>query len=422
MTIDSGWVKLLKQNVPQAFKSHAFQKGGIVFIDGQVKLMKPDYINTWDLFVAKQFVDPIDKLFLEHDAKVIVLGFDNYKYVPKSKHMTQRKRSQHVPDIMFCEHDSLPSVIPERWDAAMRNRTFKTKVVNMVVARLNLHYSKFADRTVVIDYSDNVQTIGRPWKLPDMAVCRGECDIKAFAYAQCGEPLLIVSTDGDFVPLSLAQIEKAKIAGCQSEISLLRLKTRVDKEPSKNRREHEYVNMPLLYAWVERQFHKCERPAVSMCAMIAATGCDFSLNLPQIGPLRMWAARSLFNNRAIEGPVDILNIICQTYFQTFRMKARFGNLMQLPTEQCYNSMIEKIQSSNKISLRIRSALWPTERAQAHSLNTWWTVLYWTMLHEAPDPLSDDFGFCLVGGKTTFAGSKDNDKEMSDLQTASVTLG
>jgi hypothetical protein len=44
------------------------------FIDGQIKLMKGEWINTCELFVRKQFLDTIDRVF-EHNTSVVVLGF-----------------------------------------------------------------------------------------------------------------------------------------------------------------------------------------------------------------------------------------------------------------------------------------------------------------------------------------------------------
>ena len=43
MTIDSGWVKILKTNAKRAFTEHLPVVPGTVFVDGQIKLMKPLY-------------------------------------------------------------------------------------------------------------------------------------------------------------------------------------------------------------------------------------------------------------------------------------------------------------------------------------------------------------------------------------------
>jgi hypothetical protein len=67
---------------------------------------------------------------------VVVLGFDDYTYVPTSKTMTQVKRNKQVPAMKFAEGDSLPAYMPNDWGAAMRNRTFKVKVHQLQQWRL----------------------------------------------------------------------------------------------------------------------------------------------------------------------------------------------------------------------------------------------------------------------------------------------
>ena len=56
MTIDSGWVKILKRECPQAFTDHLPEVPGVVFIDGQIKLMKGEWIKTWSQFIERQFL------------------------------------------------------------------------------------------------------------------------------------------------------------------------------------------------------------------------------------------------------------------------------------------------------------------------------------------------------------------------------
>ena len=58
MTIDSGWVKILKNNCPNAFQPNLAspsQKPEVVFIDGQIKLMKAEFINSWNFFSRFNF-------------------------------------------------------------------------------------------------------------------------------------------------------------------------------------------------------------------------------------------------------------------------------------------------------------------------------------------------------------------------------
>ena len=77
MTIDAGWVKILKTSVPRALAAALPGRADIVFIDGQIKLMKGDFVTTWDAFVQSQFINTIESAFAL-GAPVVVLGFDDY--------------------------------------------------------------------------------------------------------------------------------------------------------------------------------------------------------------------------------------------------------------------------------------------------------------------------------------------------------
>ena len=78
MTIDSGWIRLLKTSCPAAFSQDLPFTPHTVFIDGQIKLMKSDAIQTWELFYKIQFENTIRNAF-KTGAQVVVLGFDNYQ-------------------------------------------------------------------------------------------------------------------------------------------------------------------------------------------------------------------------------------------------------------------------------------------------------------------------------------------------------
>ena len=55
MTIHSDFFKLAKEGCAQAFTEAAPKRPDVVFIDGQVKLMKADAIDSWPLFFRIQF-------------------------------------------------------------------------------------------------------------------------------------------------------------------------------------------------------------------------------------------------------------------------------------------------------------------------------------------------------------------------------
>lgn len=62
MGFNSEWVSIMKGIVKEAFTSDANApnlKG--VFIDGQIQLMKPQFITTMDLFYRVQFANIINR-------------------------------------------------------------------------------------------------------------------------------------------------------------------------------------------------------------------------------------------------------------------------------------------------------------------------------------------------------------------------
>ena len=72
-------------------------------------------------------------------------------------------------------------------------------------------------------------------------------------------------------------------------------------------------------------------------------------------------------------------------------------------ENMYAQILKRIQGSQKVSQRIRDALWAPERAAAHTQNVAWTMLYWTLLQQCPDPLTGEFGYTRdAKGRTQFA--------------------
>lgn len=111
MGFSSEWVSIMKGVVPQAFTPAPFTPNTRgAFIDGQIQLMKPQFITTMDLFFRVQYANMINRYLKDGpDDMVVVLAFDDYNCVPAAKSMTQSRRKQRVVDVMpFSEEDPLP--------------------------------------------------------------------------------------------------------------------------------------------------------------------------------------------------------------------------------------------------------------------------------------------------------------------------
>ena len=412
MTIHADFIKILKEGCSQAFVNElpAEATPTIAFIDGQVKLMKAEYIMSWSIFLQVQFYKTIEKAFAS-GAHTVVLGFDDYRYVPEAKNMTQIKRNKVVPVMEFDEYQSLPAVLPDNWSSAMRNRNFKVKVIQKVLHEVQKWFTNtqtnnvsWKHRTLVLDFCDtptayyNITKSGNSVvkfinsQEPEFWVGRGECDIKAFTWALPDEHLLIISTDGDFVPMSLLQIHankhmqislfRIKIQGCQTQKS----GKRKDPESAvKNtRREYEFVQIIPLMRWLQTNIPSKNNTAIpQFCAMVAMCGCDFVMNLPRVGPRTMWKYRFKLQFLQLYEPQHVLCAINIIYFDMFVRKTGGPSLTpigaQLMTDidvetclESYSQTHNRILNNNNVSTVIRTAVWPKQRVLAHGKNVFWT--------------------------------------------------
>ena len=217
MTINSDFFKIIKEGCPNAFSEHLPFKPDIVFIDGQVKLMKAAQVDSWGLFFEIQFFKTVEKCFAL-GASTVVLAFDDYTHVPASKNMTQVKRSKQKIVLEFAQTSTLPVNMPEDWPGAMANRTFKVKVISKILQAVAVWFKNklasdvaYRERNLVLDYAGVPQLIQleqaekvhpikhfineHDWLPKNNRVGRSECDIKAFVWMHVSKFLCIVSTD-----------------------------------------------------------------------------------------------------------------------------------------------------------------------------------------------------------------------------------
>ena len=57
-------ISLFQENCPSAFTPTNPEKPKAGFIDGQIQLMKPNGIISWDQFIQCQFVGPIKRMLV----------------------------------------------------------------------------------------------------------------------------------------------------------------------------------------------------------------------------------------------------------------------------------------------------------------------------------------------------------------------
>jgi hypothetical protein len=177
MTIERQWLEVMKIEVPEAFSEACPFVPEAAFIDAQIKLMAMpggSEAPTWANFLHKQFVMPVKSMFAL-GATTVVLAFDDYAFVPRAKAITQAKRRERLTPIEFAEGQQLPPMPPTPWAAAMANRAFKAKVVELVIESMPQLLSQGTaprvDTRLIVDYkhtdqwtwADNGTFTKTPW-------------------------------------------------------------------------------------------------------------------------------------------------------------------------------------------------------------------------------------------------------------------
>jgi hypothetical protein len=474
MTINSDFFKIIKEGCPDAFSENLPFKPDIVFIDGQVKLMKATEINSWNLFFAIQFYKTIEKCFAL-GANTVVLAFDDYTHVPSSKNMTQVKRTKQKVVLDFANNSKLPVNMPEDWAGAMANRTFKVKVINKVLEATSEWFQTklktdvaYRERKLVLDYAGVPQLIQLPtdtvypiqhfineydWMPKKNTVGRGECDIKAFVWMHVCKFLCVVSTDGDYLPLALLQTREHSALGTDLQanhmhdntnnkrVVLYRMTTQLPlatpvkrkqldvegrsaKTTTKTSYKYEFVDIATIDSWVQTVFpSKATDPVRQFCAMIALCGCDFVRNLPRLGPRTLWKLRHMLLHIDLREVSQIMSALSIAYSNLYIMKNKmppgiinsvewFKNASEEQMFAMFDQVSAKIQRTSSISPRIKQQLWQADTAMAHARNTVWTMHYWTLCDNCPDPHATevgDFGYVRDSkGRTHFACEKKPD--------------
>lgn len=421
MTIDSSWLTSFKEDLPHAFTQRPPFHPNAAFIDGQIRLMQgpPGEPQTWDDFIYRQFTRHLLKFFDMCDT--VILAFDNYEHVPRAKCMTQVKRRKHIPALPFSAQSELPCMVPdgERWTQCIANRTFKTKVIDLVLLRLpGLLLQDRPKRRLIVDYHQPVEYSFDPQTstvtaelIEDLPVM-GEADIKFTRFASRWGKLLVDSIDGDSVPIALMHHEQELRRDTPPPLmAIYRLELRLPGEPSKKRkadggrRTYEYVNVHALYAGIKdiiaqstgriRLSTHVGREMAMLISLIALTGTDFSRHLPQMSGRTVyawlpdiWPALAMaFDPRdgCLHAPAA-MDLVALLYKTKFPKHAR-ADTVGLP------AVLDELLAS-KIGPRIKESLPSAERVACTIRNANWLLAYWTC-EPAPNPIQAAYGFKLL---------------------------
>jgi hypothetical protein len=89
MTIDSGWVRVFKEQSPRSFTNTCPFQPKVAYIDGMPLLMLSEgRVKQWGDFLRSNYARTIVRYF-RLGCEAVVLAFDDYDHVPKAKSITQ---------------------------------------------------------------------------------------------------------------------------------------------------------------------------------------------------------------------------------------------------------------------------------------------------------------------------------------------
>ena len=121
-----------------------------------------------------------------------------------------------MPILPFAAHSELPCMVPDGqlWMQCMANRTFKTRVIDLVLLRLPMLLLKDRpDRRLIVDYQqpaeyrfDAITGMIHSELIQEMQAM-GEADLKFTRYANRYGGLVVDSIDGDSIPIALMHHE-----------------------------------------------------------------------------------------------------------------------------------------------------------------------------------------------------------------------
>ena len=412
MTIHTGWMQVMRREAAVAFQETIpggdTHRSQATFIDGQIKLMKADIIQTWAHFLYSQFTCIINRHFHEYACQTVVLAFDDKRFVPQAKAITQAKRRDGVKIIEFGENDVLPNEVPV-WKEAIMNPHFKNKVIQLVCDSVPHLVRGVAGCRLVIDWQtistyeygpDGLFVTGSPIQEPASGI--GEADIK-FPYwmKRLQVPMLIEATDGDYIPISLG----LKVVGINHPVAILKGKLKTTTPPENGEYEtkkFDFIDIDTLHACLKSAFNRTTSSSSRVSrdkdweiklfiTLLGLCGTDFTRNLPLVSPNKIW---------------ECLPLIVQTFAMesdTGINQAQGKRIIELLYSEVYPKHIDPYSRASvwhqaqisKLCAR-NKALIPTEaRIKCTLRNINFLMEYW-ILFRAPERIQE-YGFRLVTG-------------------------
>ena len=401
---------------------------------------------TWDMYLWQQFTGHVRKFYDNHKVSTVILAFDDYANVPEAKCMTQLKRRRHLPKLDILEREPLPSFCPsgDHWDQCIANRTFKAKLIRMVIEKLPGLLNLKPDQTLIIDYAGcpkEIRAVESGLEIRELRelLPMGEADIKFTRYADLFKDLLVDSVDGDSIPIALLHHEACvreltmgsmdldDLVEAPPRICIYRITTRVadDLPAAKKRsadgeekskaykRTFEYVHIPALYHTLSEVCAQCmdrmKSPTHSqhlmsmILALIGLTGTDFTRSMPQLSGKSVFGLLPdlwlplMGSYDPVRGQLDVGRTMDGLVACIYSSK--FATHIKSPCSSL-QGIFDTLHGS-KLSQRTRDSLPSVLRISCTIRNVNWLIKYWREPTNVPSPLLQE------GGVATFGFVKHN---------------
>ena len=216
---------------------------------------RTDLSHRSDLLYSK-FASVIMRHFTEFGCTTVVLAFDDKRYVPKAKAITQLKRRAGVNLLPFNETDVLPTVLPIEWKEAIMSPWFKHRVIQLICTDIPRLIRPPRGCRLIVDWETVAEYVyhgddTQPEATFDIAqeTDIGEADLKVTRWMRALQaPMLIEATDGDYIPISLG----LKAAGYDQPIVIFKAWS--------TERGPEFISMDSLYEFIRSRMAKaCSR-------------------------------------------------------------------------------------------------------------------------------------------------------------------
>jgi hypothetical protein len=447
MTINRGWIEIFKQTSPRSFTKflpdgHAVKT---VFIDGQLKLQRPNTIDTWQRWLEVQFCCNIRR-YLASGVETVVLAFDNHSFSPAAKAPTQQKRKSRVIAADWHDRMPLPPSIPAEYERLLYNRVFKTRVIQFVITSVTKTMQPLLKegQSLIIDFCGDPVLLmagGSSSTIP-MSVPLGESDVKFVRYLQMGD-MVIDAVDSDYVIIAMNQVERMQNTEHPSVPNLYvrRLLVDVDLEGKKKRkldvneapkklgRQYEHIDINMLTADFQALLGKVDQKMQGkntgmaelpnditmlpntikvLSALVALCGCDFTKGIPWFGPKTIWKhldmvwwgmRRAMLGDRRSGNhalcPRDIAEYVVAPMWRNVLYKNHVRDsqkLFALNQRYKFQETYDFLAASATLSARIKDSLVNEQALACLVKNCNWVAIYWRYPERCPDAVEPRFGF------------------------------